>query len=48
MVKDSFSLLLWHRFDSWLRKFCIPQVQPKKKKKVAQMLGIVVVITQMF
>ena len=38
-VKDSASLLLWHRlklwlgFDSWPRNFHIPWVRPKKKKK---------------
>ena len=26
-------LLLWHRFDPWPRNFCMPQVQPKRKKK---------------
>ena len=26
-------LLLWHGFDHWLKKFCLPWVRPKKKKK---------------
>ena len=25
--------LLWHEFDPWPRNFCMPQVQPKKKRK---------------
>lgn len=25
--------LLWHRFDSWLRNFCILEVQTKKKAR---------------
>ena len=34
-MEFSFALmLLWCGFDPWPRKFCIPWVQPNKKKKV--------------
>ena len=33
-VKDLALLLLWCGFDPWPEKFCILQVQPKKKKKI--------------
>jgi len=34
VVKDSALSLLWLRFDLWLGNFPMPQVQPKKKKKL--------------
>ena len=29
-VKDLALSLLWHRFNSWPRNFCMPRVRPKK------------------
>ena len=33
MVKDPVSSLLWHRFDSWPGKFCMPWAGPKKNRE---------------
>ena len=34
-VKDSALSLLWRAFDPWPRDFLMPQVQPKRKQKIA-------------
>ena len=34
-VKNLVLSLLWLSFDSWLWDFHVPQVQPKKKKKIS-------------
>ena len=34
--KDLMSSLLWQGFDPWPGNFCMPQVWPKKGKKVHQ------------
>ena len=35
-VKDRALSLLWHEFDPWPGKFCMPQAQPKHKTKQQQ------------